>query len=193
MGGQSPQNCCAKFNWRYWFLPPLSAFQLLAILELDDRKLTRCSALWRIHYLCNGRYDLLCTEEEASIRISPLSQFYITPPPINIPQLAEQRALREAEAETEPASTSVNPESNVLANTTSLLTPPQRPSATMTEKLKAWALSGLTPAEKEEEMRQLESTESDVVAKDDILVKDEKAKGGVTGTLGSITGWWSGR
>jgi hypothetical protein len=75
----------------------------------------------------------------------------------------------------------------------------------MTDKLKTWALSGLTPAEKEEELRQQQqqanTDSSQVFIKDDILArpgaddsaKGERPKGESTGMLSSIAGWWSGR
>jgi len=112
--------------------------------------------------------------------------------------LEEQKALKTADL----AAASNESEALVAATTppTSTFTTPRGESNTVTDKLKTWALSGLTPAEKEEELRR-QSVESRVVVKDNILsqpgadnlAKGEKEKGGSTGVLGSITGWWSGR
>ncbi|KAG0125020.1 cytochrome oxidase c assembly-domain-containing protein [Tuber indicum] len=112
--------------------------------------------------------------------------------------LEEQKALKTAD----PAGASNESGAPVAATTppTSTSTTPSGESNTVTDKLKTWALSGLTPAEKEEELRR-QSVESRVIVKDDILsqpgadnlAKGEKEKGGSTGVLGSITGWWSGR
>ncbi|KAG0635149.1 hypothetical protein HOY80DRAFT_471138 [Tuber brumale] len=112
--------------------------------------------------------------------------------------LEEQKALKAADA------AAASSESGALVAATALpfstSTTPGGESNTVTDKLKTWALSGLTPAEKEEELRR-QSVESHVVVKDDIprqagvdhLAKSEKEKGRSTGVLGSITGWWSGR
>ncbi|RPA92602.1 hypothetical protein L873DRAFT_1831064 [Choiromyces venosus 120613-1] len=109
--------------------------------------------------------------------------------------LEEQAALRAADT-----AATANNESGVLAAVAPTSTVPNRESGTVTDKLKTWALSGLTPAEKEEELRR-QNMESHDVLKDDILsrpgaddlVKGERAKGGSTGVLSSLTGWWTGR
>lgn len=108
-------------------------------------------------------------------------------------QLEEQKALETADA----AATSDNESAALaaVATPTSTTTAPSNESNTVADKLKTWALSGLTPAEKEEELRR-QSIESHVVVKDDIPSRpgaSDHAKGGNTGVLSSITGWWSGR
>ncbi|PWW72538.1 hypothetical protein C7212DRAFT_286280 [Tuber magnatum] len=114
--------------------------------------------------------------------------------------LEEQKARKTADSAAAP-----NNESRPLAavaapTTTAAAAAPGGDSNTITGKLKTWALSGLTPAEKEEELRR-ESMESRATVKDDILSragaddpsKEERGKAGATGVLSSITGWWSGR
>jgi len=107
--------------------------------------------------------------------------------------LEEQKAL-----ETADAAAALDNESAALAavaTPTSTTTTPRSESNTVADKLKTWALSGLTPAEKEEELRR-QSIESHAVVKGDIPSQpgaNDHAKGGNTGVLSSITGWWSGR
>ncbi|KAF8537732.1 cytochrome oxidase c assembly-domain-containing protein [Trichophaea hybrida] len=93
------------------------------------------------------------------------------------------------------------------------------PAAGPWKQLKAWALSGMTPADQEyktafekardEERKEAEKLMVPIVVeatkegKDkgeridrlgaDDLVKEEQEKGGNVGTLASLTGWWSGR
>ena len=108
-------------------------------------------------------------------------------------QLEEQKALKAADAAATPNNESVALAAAATPTPTTAATP-RGESNTVAGKLKTWALSGLTPAEKEEELRR-QSMESQVV-KDEILNRpgtNDHAKGGNTGVLSSITGWWSGR
>ncbi|CUS09189.1 unnamed protein product [Tuber aestivum] len=119
--------------------------------------------------------------------------------------LEEQRALKttDSAAATDNESGALAATATPTTTTTIITTTPTSPSGepnTITGKLKTWALSGLTPAEKEEELRR-QGMESHVAAKDDTLsrtgpddpAKDERGKAGGGGALSSITGWWSGR
>jgi len=106
-------------------------------------------------------------------------------------QLEEQEAIKAANAASDNESAAL---AAVAAPTSAPAATHRNESNTIANKLKAWALSGLTPAEKEEELRR-QSMESHVV-KDDALNRsgvNDHAKGGNTGMLSSITGWWSGR